>query len=195
MTPEIQEQSQQTKKSKKWSQKKLALVIVAACVLPVLLMIGLSAALFVGQLAKDAEALKNPENYQELHVTVTQIGFDDDNNKRVTDIANFAGKELYFNVIFDSVEDLNRAKAYDYSKYGEVDLYQYPESFSLCAANTDLLIQSGFFGSFEPGAHLTIRAIGDLQTGAHFYRIAAITLDGREYLSFNEGFANILAEK
>ena len=55
----------------------------------------------------------------------------------------------------------------------------------------DLLSERGFFESFSAGDTLTITASPFIYMDGNFFYVAALTHNGTEYLSFDEGLTNI----
>ena len=97
------------------------------------------------------------------------------------------GDEMYLKVSFDDPEEVRKYLG------GEPHPAALPSwsGFQVVGANLDALEDSGFFDEVPLGSTVTIHASNFIYMDGEQFYIAAISCDGKEYLSFDVGFQNI----
>ena len=109
--------------------------------------------------------LKNPEHYVTCTATVTEVG------------RNRSG-EYYMKCDFAQPDSTK---------------YRLPDQATLYVPeeNYELLAERRFFMNFSEGDTITVTASNLIYMDGEFFYIAALTHNGTEYLSFDEGLQNI----
>lgn len=120
--------------------------------------------------------LKNPEHYVTATATVTEIG------------RNRSG-EPYLKCVFDDPSVAGNFRGSGLSDGDDPANYSF--ALLLPTESYDLLTERGFFELFAAGNSITVTASPFIYMDGEFFYIAAITLDGTEYLAFDEGLTNI----
>ena len=98
-----------------------------------------------------------------------------------------SGDEIRLRVSFDDPEEV-RKYLDSGSNSGDIPSWN---SFQVVGANMQALEDSGFFDEVPLGSTVTIHASNFIYMDGEQYYIAAISCDGKEYLSFEVGFQNI----
>ena len=107
----------------------------------------------------------------------------------VTDISRDRNGYPYLRCVFDDRSVATRFNGADLAKGADPESYWF--ALSLPDESYDLLSERGFFESFSAGDTLTITASPFIYMDGNFFYVAALTHNGTEYLSFDEGLTNI----
>ena len=98
-----------------------------------------------------------------------------------------SGDEIRLRVSFDDPEEV-RKYLDGGSNSGDLPSWS---GFQVVGANMQALEDSGFFDEVPLGSTVTIHASNFIYMDGEQFYIAAISCDGKEYLSFEVGFQNI----
>ena len=118
---------------------------------------------------------------------------DPSTNERKRD---FTDREFFENDVilevsfFNSVEELIPFLGHTPDENTSLDVYTV--QFRLTDHNCNVLASNNFFTNVNIGQRICVRASDFIYMDSEYFLVAQLNYNGREYLSFDEGFKNIV---
>lgn len=138
------------------------------------------------------EHLEDRDNYNTYKGEIVDIYYyDPDSNEIIYDLHpdEYATRELVFEITFSDEESVRTFLGSGPSLERAFTDYRF--SFTVTKENSKILAENGFYDVYTANTPIEICASDFIYMDTDFFYIAAVTYEQNEYLSFDDGFANI----